>query len=58
MASLATPRDGQTLAPAGEPAGILGGPRSLAAYLAFMGVDSLDELEEKQLSLDVEKEAA
>jgi hypothetical protein len=32
--------------------GIYGGQKGLEAYLAFMGVDSLDELEEKQLSLD------
>ena len=34
-----------------EPApGIYGGSKSLEAYLAFMGVGSLEELQEKQLS--------
>jgi hypothetical protein len=37
-----------------EPApGIYGGPKSLEAYLAYMGVGSLEELEEKQLTLDL-----
>jgi hypothetical protein len=35
-----------------EPEGILGG---LEAYLDFVGVDSLDELEEEQLQLDLEE---
>jgi hypothetical protein len=35
-----------------EPAaGILGGEKSLEAYLRFMGVESLEELEEKQLCI-------
>jgi hypothetical protein len=35
-----------------EPApGIYGGPKSLEAYLAYMGVGSLEELEDEQLSL-------
>jgi hypothetical protein len=35
-----------------EPAaGILGGEKSLEAYLLFMDVDSLEELEEEQLRL-------
>jgi hypothetical protein len=36
-----------------ESEGILGG---LEAYLDLMGVDSLDELEEEQLSLGLEEE--
>lgn len=40
-----------------EPApGILGGEKSLEAYLAFMGVDSLDDLKEEQLQLGLEGE--
>jgi hypothetical protein len=35
-----------------EAEGILGG---LEAYLDFMAVDSLDELEEEQLQLDLEE---
>lgn len=31
--------------------GICGGQKGLAAYLAYMGVQSLDELEEEQLCL-------
>jgi hypothetical protein len=35
-----------------EPAaGICGGEKSLEAYLRFMGVDSLEELEEEQLRI-------
>jgi hypothetical protein len=35
-----------------EPAaGICGGEKSLEAYLRFMGVDSLEELEQEQLCL-------
>jgi hypothetical protein len=35
-----------------EPAaGILGGEKSLAAWLLFMGVESLEELEEEQLCI-------
>jgi hypothetical protein len=35
-----------------EPAaGICGGEKSLEAYLRFMGVDSLEELEQEQLRL-------
>jgi len=35
-----------------EPAaGICGGEKSLEAYLRFMGVESLEELEQEQLSL-------
>jgi hypothetical protein len=33
--------------------GIYGGETGLAAYLAFLGLDSLEELEEKQLQLDL-----
>jgi hypothetical protein len=32
--------------------GIYGGQKGLEAYLAFMGVSSLEELEEKQLTFD------
>jgi excisionase family DNA binding protein len=36
----------------GEPApGICGGEKSLAAYLAYLGVESLKEFEERQLRL-------
>jgi len=36
----------------GEPApGICGGEKSLAAYLDYLGVDSLEELEQEQLCL-------
>ena len=35
-----------------EPApGICGGEKSLTAYLAYMGVESLEELEQEQLCL-------
>jgi hypothetical protein len=35
-----------------EPAaGIYGGAKSVEAYLLFMGVESLEELEEEQLTL-------
>jgi hypothetical protein len=32
--------------------GVYGGQKGVEAYLAYMGVDSLEELEEKQLSFD------
>jgi hypothetical protein len=39
-----------------EPAaGICGGEKSLAAYLAFMGVESPEELEQEQLRLFSER---
>jgi hypothetical protein len=39
-----------------EPApGILGREKSLEAYLRFMGVDSLEELEQEQLCLFPER---
>jgi hypothetical protein len=39
-----------------EPAaGILGGEKSLEAYLLFMGVGSLEELEQEQLHLFPER---
>jgi hypothetical protein len=37
-----------------EPApGIYGGAKNLEAYLAFMGVETLAELEQEQLTLDL-----
>jgi hypothetical protein len=53
MATLPAARDELTEGRASEPIGILGGPASLAAYLAFLGIDSLDELEDEQLTLEV-----
>jgi hypothetical protein len=39
-----------------EPAaGILGGEKSLKAYLLYMGVESLEELEQEQLRLFPER---
>lgn len=37
-----------------EPSGIYGGRKSLEAWLAFMDVASLDELDEEQLSLELD----
>jgi hypothetical protein len=43
-----------------EPAGILGGPHSVAAYLAYLGIASISELEPieqepgDQLAFDLE----
>lgn len=39
-------------------AGILGGEMSFAAYLQYLGLESLEELEQKQLSLELEDVAA
>ena len=36
-----------------EPKGILRGPRSVQAYVLFAGVETADELEEEQLTLDL-----
>jgi hypothetical protein len=41
-----------------EPPGIFGGAKSVEAYLLFMGVESLEELQQEQLRLFPERSQA